>query len=80
MGDDQHEAVKMPESDVGIIEAGMANLERNIRELHDRLVPVMTPPTATDEDGPERPHCSPMAERISLMNELITDIHHRVEL
>jgi hypothetical protein len=80
MSDTKHEGAKIPESDKSIIDSGMANLERNIRELHDRLVTVMRPPDVTAEDAPERPHRSPMAENISLMDELITDIHHRLEL
>jgi hypothetical protein len=79
--EDKQKAVEMPKSDVGIIESGIAELERNIRELHDRLVPVMRPPDATaEEDGSERPSRSPVAERISLIHELINDIHDRLEL
>ncbi len=81
MSDEKHEAVEPPKADVGILEAGIANLERNIRELHDRLVIVMTPPDVTaEEDGPERPHRSPMAENISIMDEIISDIHKRLEI
>lgn len=70
---------KVVEATPGVIPSRMEKLEEGIRELHDRLTPMMIEPFAKEDDKAQQP-CSDMSASLQLMNELVYDILKRLEL
>lgn len=80
MGEYEGENAKVEEHQ-NLVDA-LARLEENLRELHDRLNPVLREEESETEnsEAPKRPPMSPLSEKVAIISELIRDIDKRLEL
>lgn len=63
-----------------VINIHLGDLEDKARLLHDRLSDVLGPDTRLQESDEKRQECSPLCEKIIIIQELIEAIHHRLEV